>query len=102
MPLTDSWKKDNNMPIFKKNENPENSRLISLTPQPHKHIEDKKANRNSQGGFTKGKSRLVSLAALYSEMVGSVGMGRVVHIIQVNFHNAFDIISSIRPEQEAK
>lgn len=84
--------KGNNMPIFKKNENPGNYRHISFTCSP----------TNTQK--TKGQSEIVSVGlpkinygcsaqpvAFYSEMVVSVGMVGAVHAIQLEYHNSFDI-----------
>ncbi|CAM5097365.1 unnamed protein product [Natator depressus] len=75
--VLDDWKKANIVPIFKKGkkENPGNYRPVSLTPIPGKimeqvlkesilkNLEERKVIRNSQHGFTKGKSCLTNLIA---------------------------------------
>ncbi|PKU45953.1 rna-directed dna polymerase from mobile element jockey- hypothetical protein [Limosa lapponica baueri] len=68
--VPEDWRKANVIPVFKKGkkEDPRNYRLVSLTSTPgkmmeqlilgiiSKHMEEKKAVRSSQHGFTKGKS----------------------------------------------
>ncbi|PKU33573.1 rna-directed dna polymerase from mobile element jockey- hypothetical protein [Limosa lapponica baueri] len=67
--VAEDWRKANVTPVFKKGkkEDPGNYRLVSLTSIPgkmmerlilgiiSKHMEEKKAIRSSQHGFTKGK-----------------------------------------------
>ncbi|CAM4544961.1 unnamed protein product [Lepidochelys olivacea] len=58
-----------------------------------KHLEERKVTRNSQHGFTKGKSCLTNLIAFYDEITGSVNMGRAVDVIYLDFSKAFDTVS---------
>ncbi|CAM5108878.1 unnamed protein product [Natator depressus] len=58
-----------------------------------KHLEERKVIRNSQYGFTKGKSCLTNLIAFYDEITGSVDMGKAVDVIYFDFSKAFDMVS---------
>ncbi|CAM4512414.1 unnamed protein product [Caretta caretta] len=58
-----------------------------------KHLEERKLIRNSQHGFTKGKSCLSNLIAFYDEITGSVDMGKAVDVIYLDFSKAFDMVS---------
>uniref|UniRef100_A0A8C3IGC8 Reverse transcriptase domain-containing protein n=1 Tax=Chrysemys picta bellii TaxID=8478 RepID=A0A8C3IGC8_CHRPI len=103
--VPDDWKKANVLPIFEKGkkEDPGNYRPVSLTSVPGKimeqflkesimkHLEERKVIRNSQHGFTKGKSCLTNLIAFYDEITGSVDVGKAVDIL--DFSKAFDTVS---------
>ncbi|CAM4527801.1 unnamed protein product [Lepidochelys kempii] len=58
-----------------------------------KHLEERKVIRNSQHGFTKGKSCLINLIALYDVITGSVDMGKVVDVLFLDYSKAFDMVS---------
>uniref|UniRef100_K7F095 Reverse transcriptase domain-containing protein n=1 Tax=Pelodiscus sinensis TaxID=13735 RepID=K7F095_PELSI len=105
--ILDYWKKANVVPIFKKGkkDDPGNYRPVSLTSVPGKimegilkesilkHLKEGKVIRNSQHGFTKGKSCLASLVSFYDEVAGSVDMGKSVDVIYCDFSKAFDTVS---------
>ncbi|CAM4656816.1 unnamed protein product [Lepidochelys kempii] len=105
--VPDDWKRVNVVPIFKKGkkEDPGNYRPVSLTSVPGKiieqvlresilkHLEERKVIRNSQHGFTKGKSSLINLIAFYDEITGSVDEGKAVDVLFLDFSKAFDMVS---------
>ncbi|CAM5088769.1 unnamed protein product [Natator depressus] len=105
--VPDNWKKANVVPIFKKGkkEDPGNYRTVSLTSVPGKimeqvlkesilkHLDERTAIRNSQHGFTKGKSCLTNLIAFCDEITGSVDEGKAVDVLFLDFSKAFDTVS---------
>ncbi|CAM5121123.1 unnamed protein product [Eretmochelys imbricata] len=105
--VPDEWKKANVVPIFKKGkkEDPGNYRPVSLTSVPGKimeqvlkesilkHLHERKLIRNSQHGFTKGKSCLTNLITFYDEITGSVDEGKAVDVLFLDFSKAFDMVS---------
>jgi len=113
------WNKGNIVLSFKKGrkEDPGNYRPVSLTSVPGKimeqvsltsvpgkimeqvlleavlrHMEDREVIRDSQHGFTKGKSCLTKLMAFYDGMTRSVDKGRAVDVTCLDFCKAFDIV----------
>ncbi|CAM5163998.1 unnamed protein product [Eretmochelys imbricata] len=58
-----------------------------------KHLEERKVIRNSQHGFTKGKSCLTNLIAFYDKITGSVDEGKAVDVLFLDFSKAFDTVS---------
>ncbi|CAM4670315.1 unnamed protein product [Caretta caretta] len=105
--VPDDWKKANVVPIFKKGkkEDPGNYGPVSLTSVPgkimeqvlkesiRKHLEERKVIRNTQHGFTKGKSCLTNLIAFSDEITGSVDEGKAVDVLFLDFNKAFDMVS---------
>ncbi|CAM4648012.1 unnamed protein product [Lepidochelys olivacea] len=57
-----------------------------------KHLEERKVIRNSQHGFTKGKSCLANLITFYDEITGSVDEGKAVDVLFLDFSKAFDMV----------
>ncbi|PKU36877.1 rna-directed dna polymerase from mobile element jockey- hypothetical protein [Limosa lapponica baueri] len=102
--VPEDWRKDSVTPVFKKGkkEDPGNCRPVSLTSIPgkmmeelilgilSKHMEEKKAIRSSQHGFTKGKSCLTKLLAFYNDRTGQIDEGRAVDVVYLDFSKAFD------------
>ncbi|CAM4634175.1 unnamed protein product [Caretta caretta] len=58
-----------------------------------KYLEERKVIRSSQHGFTKGKSCLTNLIAFCDKITGSVGEGKAVDVLFLDFSTAFDMVS---------
>ncbi|CAM4537448.1 unnamed protein product [Caretta caretta] len=58
-----------------------------------KHLHERKVIRNSQHGFTKGRSCLTNLIAFYDEITGSMDEGKAVDVLFLDFSKAFDMVS---------
>ncbi|PKU41649.1 rna-directed dna polymerase from mobile element jockey- hypothetical protein [Limosa lapponica baueri] len=100
-------RKANVIPVFKKGkkEDPGNYRPVSLASIPgnvmewlilgaiSKHMEETKAIRSNQHGFTKGKSCQTNLIAFYDGMTGWIDERRAVDVVYLDFSKAFDTVS---------
>ncbi|CAM4400076.1 unnamed protein product [Caretta caretta] len=58
-----------------------------------KHLEEREVIRNTQHGFTKGKSCLTNLIAFSDEITGSVDEGKAVEVLFLDFSKDFDTVS---------
>ena len=101
------WRVASVTPIYKKGrkEDPGNYRRVSLTSVPGKvmeqvisgaiksHIMDNQGIRPSQHGFMKGRSCLTNLISFYNRATCSLGEGKAVGVVYLNFSEAFDTVS---------
>ena len=99
----EAWRIANVSPVFRNGQKNilGNYRPVCLTSAPgkvmeqfvpytlFKQLEEKKVIRNSQHGFTKGKSCLTKLVAFYDVITGWVGGGRTVDFVYCDFNKLF-------------
>lgn len=57
-----------------------------------RHMKVKKVIRNSQHGFTKGKSCFTKLTAFHNEATSSVDEWKTENIVYLDFSNAFEAV----------
>ena len=105
-----AWKKANVIPIFKKGDktNMSNYRPVSLTSVVGKmmesiiarnirdHLDKHKLIKESQHGFSKGKSCLTNLLSFYSKVYEAADNDENYDILYLDFSKAFDRVPHLR------
>ena len=104
------WRNANVCPLFKKGrrDNVENYRPVSLTSivgklcesiikdSIVKHLEEHRLLRNSQHGFTSGKSCLTNLLEFFESVTKELDEGNNVDLVYLDFCKAFDKVPHCR------
>ena len=110
------WRNANVTPIFKKGpkHKPENYRPISLTSQISKvleailrdcinhHLDHHHLIKESQHGFSKGKSCLSNLLLFLEDITKEVDSGKPVDVLYLDFSKAFDKVPHRRLEKKIR
>uniref|UniRef100_A0A4W3J856 Reverse transcriptase domain-containing protein n=1 Tax=Callorhinchus milii TaxID=7868 RepID=A0A4W3J856_CALMI len=100
------WKIANVTPLFKEGgrENRENYRPVSLTSVVGKILESliKDVIRQSQQGFTKGKSCLTNLLEFFEDVSSRLDKGEPVDVVYLDFRKAFDKVPHKRHKIKIK